>query len=650
VLTLSLPSGPDNRAGQAWTRLGNVSRNWRAEFEPLSANLGLLLGDVQLGYSLLACVALGVLVPGARRASAFLLGCILCLLVLLVPVPGLTGWLWSRVPHAVLDVTNAWPMQRLYPLCAGLAVFASWAGLSQLSLGRRRRVALLAAAMAVALAWSACEAQKLIRRAELSQRSSAQSAILFAPGNIMLSRVSYMFFGRLPGYFTNGPMDADLETRLLDERTAAVLADGTSVLGGRAAGQGRTAEMTAMGFGIAQARFPVLPMESDILRFDFLGRRPAGELQVTSRTMYGLYALPSSGSEKSFGAEARSSRKIEVRNDSDRADTVSVTFVPNATPGGWTGDSGPFARFTVEPLSRAGRVIEVRSLLPFSATVHSDREAVLETPKMVVPDYRAVVDGREVEIVPTQDGLVGVPVPAGTSDVQVAYAGGRALRWAYRVSGFSWLGLAIATAGLPFVRRQGAPWARLAAAGNFISSRVAPAFVVAGVVAALVVGAPRLWRLKVAPEPAGRRLVVMLPLGRDGASEPLIATGRTGAADVIFVNFLGGNRVSVGYDKWGVGASVSAPFEVSIAKPQTIDVSMASLARRGLWGIGGPPEAPRGVTVRWNGREVLSTARSPYPRGSDPVEIGANAVGASTCGAAFTGTVLSVSGIPSRSP
>ncbi len=119
VLTLKLPPGPDTQAGEAWSILVNVRQFWWMAFLPMSTGADSLLGDVQLGYSLLACVVAGILVPGARGAARFLFLCMLGFLFFLIPVPGISLWLWAHVPHAALDVTNAWPMQRLYPLRPG---------------------------------------------------------------------------------------------------------------------------------------------------------------------------------------------------------------------------------------------------------------------------------------------------------------------------------------------------------------------------------------------------------------------------------------------------------------------------------------------------------------------------------------------------
>lgn len=644
VFTLNLPRGTETQAGEAWTVLGNIHHYWAQGFLPMSRKADSLLGDVQLGYSLFFCAAGGLLISARRKAAGVLFFCFLFILLFLLPVPGLTGWLWSHVPRAVLDFTNAWPMQRLYPILAGIAVFAAWSGLSEFKARGRSAKIGLGLLLLGCCAWSAAEERKLLHHALMMQRSPEQSASLYAPGNIALTRVSYMFFGHRPAYFSDGPMQPILETRLLDARTLDVVGDGTSRLGRVPILRGK-ADMKGLSYGVAELKIPMRPWEASVLRFDFLGRQPVGELQVTSHSMFGLYRLPSAGDLKSFGAGPENSRAIEIRNDSEADDTVVLTFVPDSSHGEGVARGAEFAHISLESGLATGREIELVSLLPFQAVVRADHEAILETPKMDIPGYRASVNGRIVETVRTAEGLVGVPVHPGTSDVRLEYPGVPALRWTYGISGFSWLAIMAAAAltRYPF-RGRG-----LRTLLSRIETNAHGYFRVAlagGLAAALVIGGPLLWRRWIAPEGATRRLIVILPLGDAGQSEPLVETGRAGAADVIYVRFLGGNRVTVGYDKWSLRASESAPFEVDFTRPQAIEVKMRSLAR-GAWWERRPPAAS-GVTVKWNGREVLTVKGDPYPRGLSAVEIGSNRVGATSCSASFSGKILSVASVDER--
>jgi hypothetical protein len=118
-----------------------------------------------------------------------------------------------------------------------------------------------------------------------------------------------------------------------------------------------------------------------------------------------------------------------------------------------------------------------------------------------------------------------------------------------------------------------------------------------------------------------------------------VTTGRTGAGDVIYINYLGDDRVSVGHDWWGHGAEESKPFIVDFLVPQIIEISMRSLSGRKPSGQGPRASDSSVVSVKWNGREVLNDNSGSYPPGPEETEIGANQIGASTCVPEFSGVI-----------
>ena len=134
--------------------------------------------------------------------------------------------------------------------------------------------------------------------------------------------------------------------------------------------------------------------------------------------------------------------------------------------------------------------------------------------------------------------------------------------------------------------------------------------------------------------------MVKLPVGESLKSEPLVTTGRTFAGDVIYVNYLGDDRVSVGHDSWGRSVAVSKPIVVDFLAPQVIEISMGSLARPVGSEPGRPVSVPSEVSVTWNGQEILSDKRGAYPPGPEPAEIGKNLIGASTCAPEFSGEII----------
>lgn len=646
VLTLRLSPIPGISSTTAATVFGDVARNWKASLMPLKSH-GSVIGCIQLGYSLIAASIAGLFAARSRKSASLLLCCMAALLVLLVPVPGVTSRLWSLVPHAVLDVTNAWPMQRFYPLLAALAAFAGLSAAQFVDSMSERRAALAAMAVAAAIVWSLSEADALIERNGAGPMADEQSARLFRPENVRLTQDSYMFFGFYPSYFSNSPMDPALETRLIDSRTMEVIADGSTMTSGRPPPDSLEADLREEPNGAIEPEIPIGPFKTSVLRFDFGGREMNGVLQVRGRTLFRDYRLPKSGADKSFGSGPTNGRVIAIQNSSAAADSIEMNFLPDSITDAEHGASRPFARVSVEPQSSGGHVIDLRSLVPFRAVVQANRPSFLETPRIFMPGYRARVNGLDVDVARTGAGLVGVPLAPGKSDVTVDYPGSPPLRWAFGVSAAGWLALALCVVAIPVVDRAGERRSRWLAPDTPLWRAVRILPVLALLCVLVPVGVIRTWPNPASHRGGAMRLVIRLPEWNVQRSEPLLTTGRTGAGDVIFINYLGHGRISVGHDSWGYGAAVSKPFVVDFLAPQVVEVSMGSLAQRSLPQQGAQDAGPRGVSVRWNGREILFDAKDSFPSGPDEVEVGKNPIGASTCVPAFTGELLEFQAVES---
>lgn len=645
VATLELPAAPyvaqrDQVAGV----LESIGESWRASLLPVTGNWA--LGDMQLGYALMAGSLAGFL--GLRRlwsARVLLLG-LGAFFLLLMPVPWLTAKLWSLVPGAVIGVTNRWPMQRFYVIMAGLATFAALSGLRRLDARRVRAAVPLAVVMIAGLFWSLREAGRFFAHADAYRHDPKLAAQSLMPENVVLSRYAYEIFNRCPMYFSNAHMDPALETRLLDPRTGEVIADASTPVQGAAADTSKSARVVTLSRrgsgGCFDQEIQVGAGRDAILRFDFLGRCPEGELTVNGPGLWRAYALPSSGADRSFGSGPTNGRVIAIRNAGGATERVQVCFTPRGER--WAGPEvfSAFARVSNDDIGATPRVIRLKSLLPFEAEVNSGRPAVLESPRMYIPGYRATVDGHPVDVRRTGNGLVSFPVPAGVSEVRLDYRGGWPLRIAYWLSAGGWLAFAAWTSGFPALDRRMA-WIRLAEAVEDAAARRAwrlalPVAVGLGIVAC---GAWT-WR-NLRPTPVGPiRMVLRLPLTDSGASEPLLTAGRTGAADVVFVRYLRRGRLSVGHDKWAYGGAVSAPFTVDRSVPQTVEISMTSLDQPAAPGLAPKEAAGPRLSVRWNGREVLNEEVAPYHVKPDELAYGTNLIGATTCGTAFSGEILRV--------
>jgi len=136
------------------------------------------------------------------------------------------------------------------------------------------------------------------------------------------------------------------------------------------------------------------------------------------------------------------------------------------------------------------------------------------------------------------------------------------------------------------------------------------------------------------------RLRVRLPEGKVGAREPLVVTGRTGAADFVYVEYLDAGRVRFGFDHWNGPGLVSEPLRVDFAAEQAIDVTLGSLAT-----VPNAEEVPawrRGrLRVAVNGAPVLAAEAEFYVAEPEEVWLALNPVGGTSCAERFTGEFLS---------
>lgn len=148
------------------------------------------------------------------------------------------------------------------------------------------------------------------------------------------------------------------------------------------------------------------------------------------------------------------------------------------------------------------------------------------------------------------------------------------------------------------------------------------------------------------------RLEVMFPPNATPVAEPLVVTGHTGRADLLYVRYGADGTVRFGLDHWGVGGAMSEPLPIDRNQKHLIEVlSGALLPPKGdpHWAGHDPVEAGRlrrRFEVRFDGRTVFTPDFTPYPNESAETQIGKNLIGASTCEPAFSGQLLLVKRMP----
>jgi hypothetical protein len=110
------------------------------------------------------------------------------------------------------------------------------------------------------------------------------------------------------------------------------------------------------------------------------------------------------------------------------------------------------------------------------------------------------------------------------------------------------------------------------------------------------------------------------------------------------VNYLDQNRVTFTLDRWGYGGPTSDPVKIEAGKPQILEVSLGSFfpsAERPMdvsaerWA-----EESQTLTISLNKHTVLRAKTSTYPSDPKSIAVGRNPIGASSCVAEFSGTIL----------
>ena len=133
------------------------------------------------------------------------------------------------------------------------------------------------------------------------------------------------------------------------------------------------------------------------------------------------------------------------------------------------------------------------------------------------------------------------------------------------------------------------------------------------------------------PSPAvgGARLItVKLPVTPLlGGSEPLLVTGQTKAAEIVFVKYPDAEHLQIGYEKWGIGGQVSGPIPVRAGQAREIEVSLGSLYGAGVFPLEtAEAEVMRRlretVLVLLDGRVVLKQVSESFPAGNEQIRGG----------------------------
>ena len=625
------------------------------------------LGDFQLGYvawSLLAGVLVFVGLPGpwqGRRLAAAGLAAISVLLVALcVPVPLFTAWAWSRLPVVFYLLTNDWPMQRLYLVAAAAVILASGLVLApQSEAAWRRRPIAMAGLLAIASAWMAWQAWPFVSRGFRDRWSAEVTARNFLPSNLDLTVSSYALVG-VPPTFMHGVMEPWAEFRLLGrngrEPLAGNYASALTTAGLAEQGTFRSSPVPGPGGTPYRPELTLEPGRRYLLEFKWKTAPFPGVINLVGTSLQRFYQLPEAGEEQAFGMKPGQRAAVAISTSQATPEKVLLSVL--------TSDGNPrnappalLADFRLLAVNEPGLPVRVRSWLPLRAEVTAPSDdCYVETPRRFIPGYAATVNGRRVRPVASATGNVMIPVPAGTSRIEVRYDGTPLLRAAFWVSLGAWLAGAAAALGLLIVPATGVPAihppmrAGPPRSGRARSLLWAPACAAAFAAAAAIAWQHRQSR-SAAPGTIGPLDVrLLLPKGLAARQQPIVVTGRPGTANFVYIAYPDDEHIRVGIDIWGY-ARLSEPLPVDYNQEQELVVSGGM-----LYPTGDPfmralspfmrDRLRRGLRVELNGRTVLLEGRPTYDSSPSTITIGRTIVGGSGLESRFSGAILEARRLP----
>jgi len=419
-----------------------ITRVFPRNFLPIApAGDGLMA--YQLGYTALGAFAATLLLLAVARPRGAVPGVLgsAAIAFFVLPVPGITRWIWTSLPGWFVAIDNIWPMQRLFPIWTAMIFFGLAIVAAHERIARRRwLVGLLTAGLLGGAAWSWHEARKLAQMADKSRFPADQAARLMGPNNVLLTRYAYSSFIRAPAYASHSYMSPFLENRLLDPQTLKVILANADAAAPRLQADGipetgafprlvQAGTFTAVNDNHSDSYnlTPPIVLRPDIsyaLRLEFLNPEEHGVLQLMDPRLFREYYLPDSGAGMShwgpplaFGSGPQSSKVIPLKVLGNGDVTPRLFFISPHQPQ----PTFPFARFWLFTYENSRLPVAVQSWIPYRAQVQTAVAAWLETPRIWQSSWRARVNGRDASVQRSPQNLVMVAVEPGESQVVLEY-------------------------------------------------------------------------------------------------------------------------------------------------------------------------------------------------------------------------------------
>ncbi len=643
--------------------LQEVSRNFAASLQPISSRAD-QLGDFQLGYVGWGLAAGALLLAARRRqwpALALLLAAAF-LFTLTAPVPGLHSWLWEHAPAVAINLTNQWPMQRLYLPMTALVLFAFALVWRPPAIPQPFLRDALHLAVAAALSWSLWQSWHFLARGFGSRHSAPSTARGHVSGNIDLTQISYAL-STTPDDFVHGVMDPAFSFRLLAPYDAHELGSNwTASL--PPSDENRSGTLVAATsdseeFLELQPSLVLQPGRHYRLSLDFRAPPTKAVLQIRGTTLFREYHLPSAGGPRGFGMAPGNNPALTLWTARNEPEEVSLRLIFNPTDTNASSLRGrPFANYKFDRIDSAALPIELQSLLPLRCRVKAAASGYLETPRMFFDGYEATVNGRAVRAQPSPQGLLMLPVPAGASQVELRYVGPRIVRVSFWLTCLGWFGLVV-SCGLVGGPARAQEWIgrRVFHVGTHARNAAAagPRLWWAGTAGLLLLGAgafllwPRWDNYRMAIGPVRIRFV--LPRGETNRQQPLLVTGQPHAGTFVYAVYVDSDHIRIGVDVWGLLGAQTDPIKVDYFAEHEVVIDAGALYPVGHPALRHvPPETlarlRKQLTIQFDGETVLSREIETYDSRVGDVTVGRNLIGGSACEPHFAGKILGVQRLP----
>jgi len=397
--------------------------------------------NYQPGYAALAAGIAGsaLAIYFRNAASLTFAAASLVLTFFLLPIPGISNWLWNHIPQFILNATNTWAAQRLALIWVALLIFtlATAIGSTQKKSQALLTRLVLLILVSASLLWSVREASALhlyIKRT-IPVGPSMGWKILYEKHNLILSRYPYSYFQKTPPYFSHAYMDPILENRLLnrtDEKVfqsnydsaASLSTDQSSVL--VSSGLLRAINDNNSVFYLLRPAPTIEPSTHYALRLNFMNEGEAGIFQILGEKLFREYTLPDSGAgmgaqvgpPQSFGTTSTSSHVVPLYTNAINSVPIQITQILPDRPKTAEFDCANYQLWKYDPKKLP---IIIHSLAPYRAQVHSPKATYLETPRMWLSGYSALVNGERLSVLRSPSNLCMIPLEAGESSVELNY-------------------------------------------------------------------------------------------------------------------------------------------------------------------------------------------------------------------------------------